>query len=54
MAKKKQRGNGQGTVAPRKNKDGKIIGYRGAFFGTDGKRHWVSDHKDIARKLDRH
>ena len=42
MAKKKQRGNGQGTVAPRKNKDGKILGYRGAFFGTDGKRHWVS------------
>ena len=42
MAKKKQRGNGQGTVAPRKNKDGKIIGYRGAFFGPGGKRHWVS------------
>ena len=42
MAKKKQRGNGQGTVVPRKNKDGKIIGYRGAFFGTDGKRRWVS------------
>ena len=42
MAKKKQRGNGQGTVAPRKNKDGKIIGYRGAFFGPDGKRRWVS------------
>jgi integrase len=41
MAKKKQRGNGQGTVAPRKNKDGKIIGYRGAFFGPDGKRRWV-------------
>jgi len=42
MAKKRQRGNGQGTVAPRKNKDGKIIGYRGAYFGPDGKRHWVS------------
>ena len=42
MAKKKQRGNGQGTVVPRKNKDGKIIGYREAFFGTDGKRRWVS------------
>jgi integrase len=27
---------------PRKNKDGKIIGYRGAFFGPDGKRRWVS------------
>jgi integrase len=40
--KKKQRGNGQGTVAPRRNSEGKIIGYRGAFFGPDGKRHWVS------------
>jgi integrase len=42
VAKKRQRGNGQGTVVPRKNKDGKIIGYRGAFFGPDGKRRWVS------------
>src|SRR5215218_1224359 len=42
MARKKQRGNGHGTVAPRKNKAGKIIGYRGAFFGPDGKRRWVS------------
>ena len=42
MAKKRQRGNGQGTVAPRRNKQGKIIGYRGAFFGPDGKRRWVS------------
>jgi integrase len=40
--KKRERGNGQGTVAPRRNKQGKIIGYRGAFFGPDGKRHWVS------------
>ena len=43
MAKKKNRGNGTGTVAPRRNKQGKIIGYRGAFFGPDGKRRWVSD-----------
>jgi integrase len=42
MAKKKSRGNGTGTVAPRRNKQGKIIGYRGAFFGPDGKRRWVS------------
>jgi integrase len=42
VTKKKQRGNGQGTVVPRKNKDGKIIGYRGAFFVPDGKRRWVS------------
>src|SRR5919107_133697 len=40
--KKRERGNGQGTVAPRRNKAGKVIGYVGAFFGPDGKRHWVS------------
>jgi integrase len=40
--KKRERGNGQGTVAPRRNKAGKIIGFVGAFFGPDGKRHWVS------------
>ena len=40
--KKRERGNGQGTVAPRRNLEGKIIGYRGAFFGPDGKRRWVS------------
>ena len=40
--KKRERGNGQGTVAPRRNKAGKTIGFVGAFFGPDGKRHWVS------------
>jgi len=40
--KKRERGNGQGTVAPRRNKADKVIGYVGAFFGPDGKRHWVS------------
>jgi integrase len=40
--KKRERGNGQGTVAPRRNKAGKVISYVGAFFGPDGKRHWVS------------
>ena len=40
--KRRQRGNGQGTVAPRRNKAGKVIGYVGAFFGPDGKRRWVS------------
>jgi integrase len=29
-------------VAPRRNKAGKVIRYVGAFFGPDGKRHWVS------------
>ena len=40
--RKRERGNGQGTVAPRRNKAGKVIGYLGAFFGPDGKRYWVS------------
>ncbi len=45
MAKKKQRENGAGTVYPRKNKAGKIIGYRGSYFvdTADGpKRLYVS------------
>jgi integrase len=42
MAKKKQKGNGAGTVYPRKNKDGKVIGYRGSYYTADGKRRYVS------------
>lgn len=42
MAKKRQRGNGAGTVYARKNKDGKIIGYRGSYFTPDGKRRYIS------------
>jgi integrase len=42
MARKKQQGNGSGTVYPRKNKDGKVIGYRGSYFAPDGKRRYVS------------
>ena len=42
MAKKKGRGNGRGTVYPRKNKEGKVIGYLGAYHGPDGKRRYVS------------
>lgn len=42
MAKKKERGNGSGSVYPRKNKQGKIIGYRGSYFAPDGKRRYVS------------
>ncbi len=41
MGKKKQKGNGTGTVYPRKNKDGKVIGYRGSYF-ANGKRRYVS------------
>jgi hypothetical protein len=32
---------GAGTVVKRKNKDGSVT-WRGGFWGTDGKRHWVS------------
>ena len=32
MARKKQKGNGAGTVYPRRNKQGKVIGYRGSYF----------------------
>ncbi len=32
MHKKKGRGNGDGDVYPRRNKEGKIIGYRGTYW----------------------
>jgi len=53
MVKKRQRGNGAGTVYPRKNKDGKIIGYRGSYFAPDGKRRYVSAKRksDAERSL---
>jgi integrase len=41
VGRKKQRGNGAGTVYPRKNKAGKVIGYRGSYFVGD-KRCYVS------------
>ncbi len=51
MAKKKQKGNGAGTVYPRKNKVGKVIGYRGSYW-VNGKRHYVSaKKKSDAEKL---
>ena len=42
MGKTKQSGNGTGTVYPRRNKEGKITGYRGSYFTADGKRRYVS------------
>jgi integrase len=42
MARKKARGNGTGTVYPRKNKQGKITGYLGSYVGPDRKRRYVS------------
>ena len=52
LAKKKERGNGTGTVYPRKNKQGKIIGYRGSYW-VNGKRCYVSAKKktDAERAL---
>jgi integrase len=42
VARKKERGNGSGTVYPRRNKAGKVTGYRGSYFTPDGKRRYVS------------
>jgi integrase len=50
MAKVKSRANGDGDVYPRRNKDGKITSYRGAYVGPDGKRRYVSGrNKEEAR-----
>src|SRR5215203_2976315 len=53
MTKKRQRGNGTGTVYPRNNTDGKIIGYRDSYFAPDGKRRYVSAKRksDAERSL---
>src|SRR5215211_8579294 len=51
MGKSKSRANGSGDVFPRKNKEGKITSYRGAYFGPDRKRRYVSGKtKEEARK----
>jgi integrase len=42
VAKKRQQGNGSGTIYPRKNKDGKVTSYLGSYFAPDGKRRYVS------------
>jgi integrase len=42
MGRAKQSGNGTGTVYPRRNKEGKITGYRGSYFTADGRRRYVS------------
>ena len=44
MAKKKHKGNGTGTVYPRKNKAGRITGYRGSYHTANGERRYVSGH----------
>ena len=45
-----KRANGEGDVYPRKNKDGQITSYRGAYFGADGKRHYVSGKTKTAAR----
>ena len=51
MVKVKSRANGDGDVFPRKNKAGQITSYRGAYFGPDGKRRYISGRtKEEARK----
>src|SRR5919107_290701 len=51
MGRTKGRANGDGDVFPRKNKEGKITSYRGAYVGLDGKRRYVSGKtKEEARK----
>ena len=37
-----KRANGDGDIWPRRNKAGQITSYRGAYFGPDGKRRYVS------------
>jgi integrase len=54
MPRKKERGNGDGDVWPRRNKQGKITSYRGAYVGPDGKRRYVSGKtKEDARNKKR-
>jgi integrase len=45
MTRKRQRGNGEGTEYPRKNKDGKVTSYRGSYWvqtARGPKRRYVS------------
>jgi integrase len=53
LAKKRQRGNGAGTVYARRNKEGKITCYRGSYFTPDGKRRYISAKRktECERKL---
>ena len=46
-----KRANGDGDIWPRKNKAGQITSYRGAYYGPDGKRRYVSGKtKEDARR----
>ena len=54
MGKKKERGNGEGDVYPRKNREGKVIGYRGAYWvhtAQGPKRRFVSGKTKTEARL---
>lgn len=53
MARAKSRANGDGDVWARKDREGRIVGYREAYFGPDGKRRYIfsKSKKDARRKL---
>ena len=51
MGKAKSRANGDGDVFPRKNKEGRITSYRGAYVGPDGRRRYVSGRTHEDRRL---
>jgi integrase len=48
-----KRANGDGDIWPRRNKAGQITSYRGAYYGPDGNRRYVSGKtkEDARRKL---
>ena len=51
MGRTKGRANGDGDVFPCENKAGQITSYRGAYFGPDGKRRYISGNtKEEARE----
>jgi integrase len=46
-----KRANGDGDIWPRTNKAGQITSYRGAYFGPDGRRRYISGKaKEDARR----
>ena len=64
MVRKRERGNGDGDVWSRKNKEGKIIGYRASYWAdtpSGPKRRYVTVGEDslaaigrCARRVENH
>ena len=53
MPKKKERGNGDGDVWPRKNREGKVIGYRASYWvetARGPRRRYVSGKAKAGRE----